>query len=54
MANAAKFSAEVGYVKLPAAIYDRAKANLAAGRTGSQMMGPDGKDREGPLADLYK
>ena len=54
MANAAKFSAEVGYVKLPTAIYDRAKANLAAGRTGSQMIGPDGKDREGPLADLYK
>jgi phosphate transport system substrate-binding protein len=50
----AKLSEEVGYVKLPAAVYDRAKANLAARRTGSQMIDDKGKERHGALTDLYK
>lgn len=52
--NGAKMAEEVGYVKLPAALYDRAKANLAASRTGTQMFDENGKERSGALADLYK
>jgi phosphate transport system substrate-binding protein len=54
LANAAKLAEEVGYVKLPGAISDRAKANLAAGKTGTQMLDENGKERPGALADLYK
>ena len=52
--NGAKMAEEVGYVKLPAAIYDRAKANVASSRTGTQMCDENGKERSGALADLYK
>jgi phosphate transport system substrate-binding protein len=52
--NGAKLAEEVGYVKLPAAIYDRAKANVASSRTGTQMCDENGKERSGALADLYK
>jgi phosphate transport system substrate-binding protein len=45
---------EVGYVRLPAAMYDRARANLAARKCGTQMIDADGNDRHGALADLYK
>ena len=54
LSNAAKFAEEVGYVKLPAALYDRAKANLVALKTGTQMLDENGKERPGALADLYK
>lgn len=52
--HAPELVAEVGYVQLPKALYDRAKANLAAGKTGSQFIGPKGESLEGALADLYK
>jgi phosphate transport system substrate-binding protein len=54
LANAPKLVEEVGYVKLPAAMYDRAKANFAARKTGTQMLDQNGKERPGALADLYK
>ncbi len=52
--NAAKLSAEVGYVPLPASLYERAKANLKAQKLGSQFIGAKGESLEGALADLYK
>jgi phosphate transport system substrate-binding protein len=45
---------EVGYVRLPAAMYDRARANLAARKCGTQMIDGEGHERHGALADLYK
>lgn len=50
----AELADEVGYVKLPAAMYDRARANLEAGRTGTQMTDESGKERTGPLAETYR
>jgi phosphate transport system substrate-binding protein len=52
--NAGKLSKEVGYVPLPSAIYERAKANVKAQRVGSQFIGPKGESLEGALTDLYK
>lgn len=53
IANAAKFSEEVGYVKLPAAIGERATANLKARKTGTQMLDENGKEKAGALGELY-
>jgi phosphate transport system substrate-binding protein len=52
--RAGELAEEVGYVKLPAAVYDRARANLKAGRAGTQFIGPDGKDVHGPIAETYR
>ncbi|MFM8641590.1 MAG: PstS family phosphate ABC transporter substrate-binding protein, partial [Phycisphaerales bacterium] len=52
--HAGELAEEVGYVKLPAAVYDRARANLKAGRAGTQCIGPDGKDVHGPIAETYR
>ena len=52
--HAGELAEEVGYVKLPQVLYDRAKANLKALRTGTQMIGPDGKDLHGPIAETYR
>jgi len=52
--NGAKLAAEVGYIKLPAVIYERAKANLAASKLGTQMLDENGMERMGILADIYK
>lgn len=45
---------EVGYVHLPEEIYDRAEANVKAGKTGTQFLNEQGKAKEGALADIYK
>ncbi len=50
----AELADEVGYVRLPAAMYGRARANLAARKVGTQMIDADGTERHGALADLYK
>jgi phosphate transport system substrate-binding protein len=52
--QAGTLAREVGYVKLPAAVYDRAKANLRAQRTGTQMTGADGSERHGPIGEIYR
>ncbi|MEI6474735.1 MAG: PstS family phosphate ABC transporter substrate-binding protein [Planctomycetota bacterium] len=52
--NGAKLATEVGYVKLPSVMYDRAKANLAATKLGTQMLDDNGMERMGVLADIYK
>jgi hypothetical protein len=35
-------------------IYERAKANLAASKLGTQMLDENGMERMGILADIYK
>jgi phosphate transport system substrate-binding protein len=52
--NAAKISDEVGYVHLPDELYDRAEANVKAGKTGTQFLTDEGKHKDGALADVYK
>lgn len=52
--HGAELAAEVGYVKLPTVIYDRARANLAAAKIGTQMLDANGVERMGVLADIYK
>jgi len=54
MTNAAKMATEVGYVRLPQAIYDRAKANIAKNRIGSQYLNEKGEKVEGSILDVYK
>jgi phosphate transport system substrate-binding protein len=44
---------DVGYVRLPQAVIDRAARNFADGRTGTQFMKDDGSKISGPLADIY-
>jgi phosphate transport system substrate-binding protein len=45
---------EVGYVKLPAAMYDRARANYANRRLGTQFLDEKGEKVSGPLPAVYK
>ncbi|MFM1935110.1 MAG: Phosphate-binding protein PstS precursor [Planctomycetota bacterium] len=52
--HAGELAQEVGYVKLPDAVYERARANLKARRTGTQWLDAEGKDRHGPISDLYR
>jgi phosphate transport system substrate-binding protein len=44
---------EVGYVKLPAAITDRAKKNFGTLKTGTQFINDKGEKVHGPLAKVY-
>jgi len=52
--NAGDAATKVGYVALPDEIYDRAEANLKAGKVGTQFLKDDGKHKEGALTDIYK
>ena len=52
--NAAKASAQVGYVGLPSELYQRAEAAFKARRTGSQYLTEDGEVRHGALSDIYR
>ena len=45
---------EVGYVKMPVALYDRARANLASRKAGTQMTDDSGRERTGPLSETYR
>lgn len=45
---------EVGYVKLPNAMYSRAARNAMSKKTGSQFLLPDGEHRHGPIGDIYQ
>lgn len=51
--NAGDLAEEVGYVRLPEAIYDRCLANFRNGRTGSQFL-KDGEKVTGALPAIYK
>jgi len=46
--------AEVGYVKLPAGIYESAGKRFAAGRTGTVFVNSEGEKPSGTLVQLYK
>jgi len=52
--NAPELSEEVGYVRLPEEVYDRAEANLKAGKTGSQYLDKHGDSVEGPVTEVYE
>lgn len=45
---------EVGYVRLPDVIYDRARANVENRRTGSQYLDANGEKVEGPITEVYQ
>ena len=51
--NAGELSEEVGYVRLPDEMYDRCRANVENGRTGTQFL-KDGEKVHGPLPAIYK
>ncbi|MCH2151889.1 MAG: PstS family phosphate ABC transporter substrate-binding protein [Phycisphaerales bacterium] len=54
LAECPKLVGEVGYVKLPASLYDRTKANFVARKTGTQFHDEDGEKVEGALATVYQ
>ncbi len=45
---------EVGYVKLPAGVYAKAKANFESRKTGSSYLAADGHEVKGPITKVYK
>lgn len=45
---------EVGYVKLPKSVYNRAKANFKNRTTGTFFLNEDGETLHGPVTKLYK
>ena len=52
--NVARLAGEVGYVKLPDAVYSKVSANWSAQRTGSQFIDAKGDHVTGSLAEFYK
>ena len=52
--NASKFVNEVGYVKLPDAIYAKVAANWEKRRLGTQFTTADGKSVTGALSSVYE
>jgi phosphate transport system substrate-binding protein len=48
-----RLAEEVGYVKLPQSITDKAKANFAKLRTGTQYLNDKGEKVSGPLSKVY-
>lgn len=54
LAHAAAMAEEVGYVKLPAAVYDRAAKNFAALKTGTQFLDAKGEKVHGSISEVYK
>jgi len=53
LANAAELAEEVGYVKLPQEMYDRAIKNFRTQRTGTQFLDASGEKISGPLPLIY-
>lgn len=54
LADAGDFAEEVGYVALPGKVYDRAKANVKNGKTGTQYTDANGKKVEGSVTEVYQ
>ena len=54
LAEVGKLAGDVGYVKLPDAIYGKIRANWKAGRTGSQFINDKGDSVTGALSEVYK
>jgi len=51
--HGAELAEDVGYVKLPQAILDRAKANWTKLRVGTQYLNDKGEKVSGPLSKVY-
>jgi phosphate transport system substrate-binding protein len=51
--NAPELVDEVGYVRLPKSVYDKAKANFKNRRTGTQFMNAAGESIHGPVTSIY-
>ena len=45
---------EVGYVKLPSAVYQRAAKNYESRKTGTQYLNAEGKKVSGPVTKVYQ
>jgi phosphate transport system substrate-binding protein len=45
---------EVGYVKLPQGVYQRARDNVARNRTGTQFLDDRGEKKSGALPEIYR
>lgn len=54
LAEGGELAEEVGYVRLPGVIYDRARANVKSRKTGTQYTDADGKAVHGPVTEVYK
>lgn len=52
--NGPELAEEVGYVRLPASIYAKAKKNFQTGRTGTQFLDAEGEKISGPVTEVYK
>jgi len=52
--NASELAEEVGYVKLPAEVISRAKANFAAKKTGTQFTDAKGEKVSGSIVKVYQ
>lgn len=54
LAEGGELAEEVGYVRLPGSVYDRARANVKSRKTGTQYTDADGKAVHGPVTEVYK
>ncbi|MHC4995203.1 MAG: PstS family phosphate ABC transporter substrate-binding protein [Planctomycetota bacterium] len=52
--HGAELAEEVGYVRLPQAVTDRAMANFKNRRVGTQFLDASGEKKTGALTDIYK
>ncbi len=52
--NAAKLSEQVGYVRLPNEVYDRARKLVEERTVGTHFLAPSGDPRPGALPDLFQ
>ncbi len=52
--NAAELSEEVGYVRLPTSVYDKAEANVESKKTGTQFLTAEGESKKGSVTEIYK
>lgn len=52
--NAPQLTDDVGYVRLPQSVYDKAKANFKNRKTGTQFMNEAGESVHGPVTSVYK
>jgi len=54
LSEGGELAEEVGYVRLPDKVYDRAEANVRARKTGTQYTDKDGNSVHGPVTEVYK
>lgn len=52
--DAPEFAEEVGYVALPKAVYDRAKARVRARQSGTSYVDAQGEKVLGPVTEVYR